>query len=65
MLKEVLDNLAPDLKRRLMYAFENELTQYIELDNLDFIGVNVGHLKHLQISESAGLWSYGKVKKQC
>lgn len=42
-----------------MYAFEHNLSQYIHLPDNEFIGVNVQHLKHLFVRESAGVWSVG------
>jgi hypothetical protein len=46
-----------------MLAFENEFEQYIELPDNKFVGVNVGPVQHLIITESAGQWAYGNIKK--
>lgn len=62
MIKEILDKLKPDQKRLLMYAFENEFSQYITLPDNKFIGVNAHNIKHLQVEEQAGKWAYGSVK---
>jgi hypothetical protein len=61
-IRDTLDKLPTQAKRQLMYAFEHELSQYVELDHDVFIGVNVGHLKNLDIQQTAGLWSMGKIK---
>jgi hypothetical protein len=64
MIKDIIDRLAPEQKRQLMYAFEHEFAQYIELPNNHFVGVNVRPIQHLQILESAGDWSFGTIKKR-
>jgi len=58
-----LNNLTVDQRRRLQYAFENQFSQYVEIGNGKFVGVNVTTLKHLKIEESAGTWVYGEIKK--
>ena len=44
-----------------MYAFEEEIAQYIELGDGTFLGVNVDCLKNLEILETAGVWAYGRI----
>ena len=60
MIKQILDSLKDNERRRLMYAFENEFAQHVELDGGKFIGVHMSPLKNLEILESAGVWSYGR-----
>ena len=62
MIKDVIDKLQPEQKGQLMHAFENEFSQYIVLPGNKFIGVNVRSVRHLDITESAGVWFYGNVK---
>ncbi len=62
MLKELLDKLSIDDKRQLMYAFEEGMAQFIQIDTNHFIGVYVECLTQLEILESVGAWSYGKIK---
>ncbi len=62
MIKELLNRLQPFERRQLMYAFDQEIAQYIELDGGIFVGVHVEPLKHLVIEEQAGVWACGKVK---
>lgn len=45
-----------------MYAFEQEMAQYVVLDGDIFIGVNVEPLQNLEILETSGVWSYGRIK---
>ena len=47
---------------KLNYAFEHGLGQYIETGDNTFVGVNVGHFKHLDASETVGHWSHGIIK---
>ena len=62
MIKEILDKLKDSERRRLLYAFENNMSQYIEVGSYEFVGVNVEQCLHLRIVESSGLWSYGFIK---
>ena len=57
--KNVLDKLNDKQRSQLMYAFEHQFSQYITLRDGSFIGVNVGPVRHLQTTESAGVWSVG------
>jgi hypothetical protein len=63
MIREILDKLPKGEYNQLMLAFENEFEQYIELPDNKFVGVNVGPVQHLIITESAGQWAYGNIKK--
>ena len=62
MIKEVIDKLRPDERRLLMYAFEQEFSQYIRLPGNTFVGVNTQSIKNLEVLETAGKWTYGRVK---
>ena len=62
MIAEVLNNLTREEHRRLMVAFESEISQYVELPKNHFVGVNTQTIKHLQPTEVAGAWSYGDIK---
>lgn len=64
MLQKVLNNL-PELDRAvLMYAFENDISQFVYLRNNKFIGVNVQPIKGMLILETKGSFTYGEFK-QC
>lgn len=58
-IKEILDSLPAENKRLLMYAFEHGLSQYVELPDNRYIGVNSNGVKHLFIEQAAGAWSTG------
>jgi phage-related protein len=58
-LKSALDSLPSEQRRQLMYAFEHRLTQYVPLSDNEFLGVNVGGIKHLEVRQAAGVWAYG------
>ncbi len=62
MIKQLLDKLKHEERRQLMYAFEHQVSQYIELPDGKYLGVNTQHIKHLQAEEVAGSWSYGIIK---
>jgi len=47
MIRAVLDQLTDQERKRLMYAFENEFSQFVELPMGMFIGVNAQQIKHL------------------
>lgn len=61
-MRDRLNNLSLEQQRQLQYAFEQQFAQYVEIGSNKFVGVNVQHIAHLQILESAGSWSYGTVK---
>lgn len=63
MLKEILDNLDSNKRKQLMYAFEHEFSQLVELEDNKFLGVNVSNLKHLEPIETVSNWTYGRIKK--
>ena len=63
MIKELLDNLPSKDTQKLMYAFENGFSHYIELPNNTFIGVNVRDVKHLKVTENVGTWFCGNINK--
>lgn len=62
MIKKVLQQLNHADREQLMYAFEQEMAQYVVLDGDIFIGVNVEPLQNLEILETSGVWSYGRIK---
>jgi len=59
MIRDILNNLSEDDLAKLMFAFEQELSFYIELSNNTFIGVNIHEGRRFKIIERAGYWSYG------
>lgn len=61
-IKEVLDSLNESDRRQLMYGFEHEFAQFVCLNDNQFIGVNVDNIKHLEITQKAGVWAIGTIK---
>jgi len=61
-MRDRLNDLSVDQQRQLQYAFEQQFSQYVEVGDKMFVGVNVTPIEHLEILESAGTWSYGRIK---
>jgi len=61
-IKETLSSLTDKEQRLLMYAFEHSLSQHVTITGNKFIGVNVTHIRSLEIEQEAGVWAVGKVK---
>ena len=61
-IKEIFENLDESDRSQLLYGFEHEFAQYVCLPGNEFIGVNVGNIKHLEILQQTGAWSIGKIK---
>jgi len=62
-MRERLNSLSVDQQRRLQYAFEQQFSQYVEIGDNKFVGVNITGQRNLKILESAGTWVYGEIKK--
>ena len=61
-IKDIFENLSDNDRRQLLYGFEHEFTQFVCLPNDEFIGVNVTNVKHLEITQKAGVWAIGTIK---
>jgi hypothetical protein len=61
-VKEVLDGLKSQERDQLMVAFEGDFSQYVELPDNKYIGVHANRVKHLEIEQSAGDWSIGRIR---
>lgn len=63
-IKSTLLSLTPDKQALLMYAFDNNLSQYVEFEANKFIGVNIkkNNFPNFKIEEQAGDWSKGAIK---
>lgn len=64
MIKQILSLLSDEQRKQLMYAFELERCQLVELDDDMFIGVNVEPTGSLVVMETAGAWAYGKLGRK-
>jgi len=60
MIKEVLDKLEDVDRRKIMYAFDHELSQVVRLPNRKFLAVNIVANRSLRILEQVGVWAYGE-----
>jgi len=58
-IKSLLDELTPEDKRRLMYAFDNGFCQVVGLSDRRFVGVHCEHVVNLEIIERKGNWFCG------
>ncbi len=59
-LKSKLDNLIVKDRRRLMHAFEMHISQFVQLPDNYFVGVNISS-PNFKILEHVGAWSYGEI----
>jgi hypothetical protein len=57
MIKEIIDKLAEEDRRRLMYAFENEIPQSVKLVDGTFLGVHQALGEDSRIIQKAGYWT--------
>ena len=63
MIKQLLDSIAEPDRRRLMYAFEHDITQYAVIGRR-YVGVNIRGVKGLKITETVGAWSCGELAEE-
>lgn len=63
MIKELLNELPDQLRRQLMFAFEQGIEQMVELDDNTFLGVNMLNTDKLAVEETAGHFIYGRIIK--
>lgn len=61
-IRQILDSLSEQDRRFIQYAFDNQMSQYVEYEKGKFIGVNVDTIKKLNIENSVGVWSIGSIK---
>lgn len=65
-IKETLDSLSEQDRKRLLYSFEHGLGQHVEIvdgPRRFFIGVNVEKIRHLIPEYTVGVWSIGTIKE--
>lgn len=61
MIKQTLEKLSKADFGQLLYALNEELSQYIRLSDNMFIGVHINGQTDLVIIETQGVWSYGRI----
>ena len=64
-IKSKIEGLTIEQRRLLAHSFDNIFSQYIEFGDNEFIGVHldISKNKNLQILDSVGVWSYGKIQR--
>ena len=62
MIEQLLKQLSKNDMKQLLIAFNQEIAQYIILDDDIFIGVHVEPLSNLEILERSGYWACGRIK---
>jgi hypothetical protein len=63
MLKEQLRKLPQAKRSELMFAFNEEIPFYVEIQDGDFfIGVYLTPGEALEVLETEGVWSYGRLR---
>lgn len=62
-LKQALDMLPPEKKAVLMFAFEQQIPQYVELSDGKYLGVKADVFPNLSPETTLGDWSFGAIKR--
>lgn len=62
MVREILRNLDSKDRAKLQYAFENDFSQEVILDDGTFIGVNVYNTMGIVVIEKVSKWLHGRRK---
>lgn len=64
-IKQKIEQLDLEQRRQLSHAFDHEFSQFVKLNDDEFIGVNINpeNYHNLEITEQVGVWSTGKVKE--
>lgn len=60
-LRTILDNLPADKRKLLMLAFEDDKSCHVELENGYYVGVNWPPGPGLEVLETQGVWSLGRI----
>ena len=65
-IKDKIEKLTPQERRRLSHAFDCQLAQYVEFgESNEFVGVHLDpkRFPNLHIEKQVGIWSYGTINK--
>lgn len=60
-LKEILQSLDLEDRRRLMHAFNNCFAEFVEYAPGKFIGVHIQNNPNLKIDTEKSVWSTGEI----
>ena len=65
-IKSKIESLTPEQRRLLSHSFDNVFAQVIEFGDNQFVAVHLDVTKHknLQVEETVGVWSAGKIIKR-
>lgn len=63
-IRSQLGRLTENERRRLMYAFENMISELIVFSDRTFVGCNLKFLEPLEVTASHGPWMVGKIKEK-
>lgn len=63
-IKNVLKELIDADRKKIMYAFQNNIACIIELGDGCYIGVYTNRLKYVSPETEEGVWSYGRIKER-
>lgn len=61
-VKSKLEEISPEDRKRLLYAFNGKFCQVVILDDNTFIGVHCGYVTNIIIEEQQGAWATGTIK---
>lgn len=62
MITDVYNTLTKEQQDLLNYAFDNKISQLVELPNKRFIGVNIVTTEYMVIEEEQNKWAIGFFK---
>jgi len=62
MITDIFNALTKDQQQLLNYAFDNKITQLVELPGRRFIGVNIVATPYMIIDEEQNRWSIGRFR---
>lgn len=61
-IDEIIQSLSDSERKQLVYAFENEFTKIVHLQDSKFISVNIKPSNKYLVEEEQGVWAYGTVQ---
>lgn len=61
MITDIYNKLTKEQQEFLNYAFENKITQLVELGNGKFIGVYINPTEYMTIEETENNWYIGRL----
>ena len=61
-MNKILESLTHEQRRRLMHAFDNNFSQFVEYTDGKYIGVNIPANSNLKVDTQIGVWSTGEIQ---